>query len=110
MTSGLKILVLLMLPATAISGSTEPLGRLFFTPEQRAALDRQRLNHNGNGQQIATEGPVVINGLVRRSSGKDTVWLNGLPYEGGTYLPKGQQVGETGLPEGAVTIKSKPPR
>jgi hypothetical protein len=60
--------------------AAEPLGRLFFTPERRAALDRQR---QFNTQEIqALEGASVsLDGIVRRSSGKTTVWVNRQPLQ-----------------------------
>jgi acylphosphatase len=55
-----------------------PLGRLFFTPEQRASLDLERLTG------IAGAGTSVkLNGIVRnRASGKNAVWVNGAPLRG----------------------------
>jgi len=62
-----------------------PLGRLFSTPEQRTELDARR---SGAGQPAAAPPlaappapaalppPVELNGLVQRSSGRSTVWLN----------------------------------
>lgn len=58
---------------------TEPqLGRLFLTPEWRSALERQRQH---NIQQTRTlEGDTVrLDGVVARSSGKSTVWINNQP-------------------------------
>jgi hypothetical protein len=57
------------------------LGRLFLTPEWRAALDRQRqLNIQ---ESRAIEGDAVrLDGVVLRSSGKPTVWINGRPQTG----------------------------
>lgn len=53
------------------------LGRLFMTPEKREMLDRQRAQNTLNNQ-AATEDPMIeVNGLVRRSTGKRTTWING---------------------------------
>jgi len=56
----------------------DSLGRLFFSPERRAALERQRLL---NIQEARTlEGATLrLNGIVQRSSGKSTVWINEQP-------------------------------
>jgi hypothetical protein len=59
-------------PATA---GEESFGRLFFTPEERHALDRQR-QYAGAGNSRIKTAPAV-DGVVVRSSGKRTVWLNG---------------------------------
>ncbi|WP_305074051.1 hypothetical protein [Propionivibrio sp.] len=61
--------------------SAEELGRLFFTPERRQQLDHQR-QFNPEEQREASEDPTLtINGVVTRSSGKRTVWVNGVPQE-----------------------------
>lgn len=54
------------------------LGRLFLTPEWRNALERQRqLNIQ---QTRSLEGDTVrLDGVVARSSGKSTVWINNQP-------------------------------
>jgi hypothetical protein len=80
-TRGPRILLVLaaMLPWWA-THSAEPLGRLFFTPSQRAGLDA--------GKQVAKPRtvrtvspprprPVTLNGVVTRSDGEGAVWING---------------------------------
>lgn len=66
------------------------LGRLFSTPDERAALDAQR----GAPGAVAAPAPppvaaepappappLTLNGIVKRSSGKSTVWLNQVPQD-----------------------------
>ncbi len=76
-------MVLVQLSALALpcqaqtTGDPAPgIGRLFFSPEKRAALERQRLY---NIQEARTlEGATVsLDGVVQRSNGKSTVWING---------------------------------
>ena len=56
----------------------EALGRLFFTPERRQALDRQR---EMNIVEPPNEDPALtLNGIVSRSSGKRTAWINGIAH------------------------------
>jgi hypothetical protein len=55
----------------------EALGRLFFTPEKRELLDRQRALNMLESEVIAEDPQIVVNGQVRRSSGKRTTWING---------------------------------
>jgi len=66
--------------AAATGASAQELGRLFFTPEQRAALDARRKARVPD-KPAATpqvESPVTrINGVVQRRGGKSTVWVNG---------------------------------
>lgn len=68
-------------PATSPDAGAA-LGRLFYTPAQRAALDEQRRRPQGAvAAEPATAAPaapeyVTLNGIVRRSDGATTVWLN----------------------------------
>lgn len=54
-------------------GDTEPLGRLFLTPQQRQELDRLRQQEAGSDNR----GSLTVNGEVRSSSGSRTRWING---------------------------------
>ena len=61
------------LPAGAAESAN--LGRLFFTPERRLSLERQRTHHVQQAQ--ALQGTTMsLDGVVYRSSGKATVWIN----------------------------------
>jgi len=80
----------LIAPALAQEPS---LGRLFLTPEQRAALDNARRNRIRAEALAATAAKkprippartVTINGIVSRSDGESTIWINGHPTEGQT--------------------------
>lgn len=66
--------------AASPGGSTPapPLGRLFYTPDRRAALDRQRASNRPAERQVESR-QLSFDGLVERSSGKRTVWVNGRP-------------------------------
>ena len=72
------------LPAPA--AAQEVVGRLFFTPSQRASLDVARSQRARTG--LATESEeqaapaaqtLTYGGMVRRSDGKSTVWINNRP-------------------------------
>ncbi|CUI09218.1 hypothetical protein [Massilia antarctica] len=77
---------LLLAAAVGAQAQTAPMGRLFTTPAERHQLDIQR------GLAAAPPAPVVeaasapqpmtVNGFVRRSSGKSTVWVNNEAREG----------------------------
>ena len=71
------LLLLLVCVQSPTWAQAEQLGRLFFTPQQRAALDRQR-EHNRNFVPNAgdNESSLTINGEVRRSTGRNTRWIN----------------------------------
>ena len=66
------------LPWALALADSPALGRLFLTPERRAALDRQRTLNIQEVQQ-AGDPAISLNGVVKRSSGNDTVWINGSP-------------------------------
>jgi len=72
----------------AVQAADEGLGRLFFTPQQRVALDA--------GRRIAAAKPKAgtasakrpvrelrLDGIVTRSDGERTVWVNGRAYHNG---------------------------
>ncbi len=88
---------------------TQELGRLFFTPEQRAALDARRKARVPDKPAAVpvTESPVTrINGAVQRSGGKSTVWVNGemIPEnaqgDGARVVPRGAKPGSVSIPAG----------
>lgn len=61
--------------SVAWAAEAQPLGRLFFTPERRIALERQR-THNVQQAQALQGTTMSLDGVVYRSSGKSTVWIN----------------------------------
>ena len=74
----------ILMPAPSVQADEEaPLGRLFFTRERRQALDRQRLNKLMDPVQEEEEPQLTLNGMVRRSGVKPTVWINGRPQHAG---------------------------
>jgi len=114
------VLALLLFSLAAPSWAQKaPLGRLFFTPEQRTALDRQRLLNPGLSSEFTdTEASQTLNGEVRRSSGRNTRWINGeanwssntpaprVPV-GDTYYP-GTGEKESVLGSGKIVVKRAP--
>lgn len=76
----------LLLAAPSARAADTSLGRLFYTPQQRAELDRKRAT-NAVETEVVVESLVTVNGRVSRSSGKTTTWINGVPqYD--TYAGK----------------------
>jgi len=59
----------------------EALDRLFFTPERRQQLDRQRQLNVLDQQAIQSDPTLTIDGIVSRSSGRRTTWINGSPQD-----------------------------
>lgn len=90
-----RLLALLLLVALAgpCLGEEAPLGRLFLSPEQRVALDNARRNRiraeaiaaaADKKPKIPPARSITINGIVSRSDGESTVWVNGRPTDGET--------------------------
>ena len=94
------------------AGAQQPLGRLFFTPAQRASLDVARSQRartalaNENTEQEAAAGPQTITygGLVRRSDGKTTVWINSQPVRDREPAGGGTVVNRV-RPDGSVSLQ-----
>jgi hypothetical protein len=101
-----------------------PLGRLFFTPSQRASLDvartqRARTALSTEKSEEATAAPVpqtlTYDGAVRRSDGKSTVFVNGRPVNekdsaAGTIVGSVRQDGSVSLqiPQSGRSVELKP--
>jgi len=90
------------------------LGRLFLTPEQRAALDNARRNKIRAEAIAATEHvekkpapprirSVTINGIVQRSDGESVIWVNGKATDGRTA--DGMRIGVSPGSQGAVVVR-----
>lgn len=74
------------------------LGRLFYTPAQRAKLDQLRNAQRGTLAKAEAEAPehavpepthtpqpVTLNGVVRRSDGSTTIWINEQMHQTGSH-------------------------
>lgn len=72
------LLVLLMAGSIAAQTAPAPLGRLFLTPDARAHLERQRQLDIKETRNLEG-GTMRLDGVVVRSSGKSTVWVNNQP-------------------------------
>jgi len=60
------------------SAHAEELGRLFFTPAQRQQLE---LATQKAPAPADTPRAITVNGIVQKTGGKRTVWLNGTAQE-----------------------------
>lgn len=69
------ILATLLASQAQAQGASPPLGRLFLSPETRAQLERQR-QFNIQESRSLEAGTIRLDGVVVRSSGKSTVWVN----------------------------------
>ena len=117
MTARLAAAIVLMLGAGTAAAAE--LGRLFFTPAQRATLDTLREKNIGAEAATAKEPApplpqnVTLDGVVRRSDGKNTVWLNSravtAPKAGGIGVSTGKNDNRVKLtvPESGRSIDLK---
>ncbi|HMA89946.1 MAG TPA: hypothetical protein VKP89_14520 [Burkholderiales bacterium] len=79
MTRGAGPLIAIALAACATVAQAQELGRLFFTPEQRAQLDERRKAHvPDKPAAVLVESPSTrLDGYVKRSRGESTLFVNG---------------------------------
>jgi hypothetical protein len=100
------LLVALALAAHAgpSSAQEQQLGRLFFTAEQRAALDARRRSRVPDQPTAAVvASPTTrLDGYVKRSGGKSTVWLNGQAIP--EAAPDAPRISSSGDPRVSVPV------
>lgn len=103
MKSTLKIgLVSIGLAMSSFAGAAE-LGRLFYSPEQRAQLDYSYSQAAGpdNGHVL------MLNGIVQQHGGKRTVWINGIPQQAGSSNDRTPESQTVQLPGKKSRVKLK---
>ena len=61
--------------------NAQPLGRLFFTPEQRMQLEYD--STASNSTESGSSSGLLINGIVQKHGGPRTVWINGVARDAG---------------------------
>lgn len=59
--------------------AAEELGRLFFTPQQRAQLEAG----STPADDSASHDSLTVNGIVQKHGGARTVWINGVAKSAG---------------------------
>lgn len=94
MTRVLPVLAGIVFAAAAVAAPAQELGRLFFTPEQRAELDaRRKARVPDKPAAVLLESPsTTLDGYVKRSDGQSTVWLNGEPIREGADARRAQVI------------------
>ena len=86
----------------------QEVGRLFFTPEQREALDarrRARVPDKPAPTPTAVSPTTRLDGYVRRSDGRATVWVNGDTADDSRPLADGRVSVNVGDGPGRVRLK-----
>jgi hypothetical protein len=107
----MRLLLALALFTFSLNGEAQDLGRLFFTPEQRAALDARRKARvpDKPAAAVVASPTTRLDGYVRRSIGPSTVFVNGeslneTPRErdGRVAVPRGDSGARVGMKPGEV--------
>ena len=107
---GLVLGLFLIAACIPFPADSEELGRLFFTPERRQLLDRQRQFNIQERKEVPEDPMLTINGVVTRSSGKRTVWVNGVAHEetsvsdGANVVPERKNPGRVTLQTGETSV------
>ena len=108
----MRLLLAFALFSLFSNGEAQDLGRLFFTPEQRAALDarrKARVPDKPAAAAVVASPTTRLDGYVRRSIGPSTVFVNGeslneTPRErdGRVAVPRGDSGARVGMKPGEV--------
>ena len=107
----MKRFTLLFFTSALMTGSLpsvaqeQQLGRLFFSAEQRAALDarrRARVPDQPGTAAVVASPTTRLDGYVKRSGGKSTVWLNGQPIP--EAAPDAPRISASGDPRVSVPV------
>jgi len=80
MNMTIKIIIFVAGLVAATFCRAAPLGRLFFTPEQRAQMEYSKSQGNDSGSSARA---LTVNGIVQKHGGKRTAWINGVPQQAG---------------------------
>jgi hypothetical protein len=102
--------LLLWFCVCALPAQADALGRLFYTPAQREMLDLARkttpLNTNtGEAEPNVAQG-FIVNGVVTRSDGQRSTWVNGHLEQSVDRSGKhGRNQAHVQLPGGEIKLK-----
>jgi len=99
----ISLFLLASLAAPAARASS--LGRLFFTPEQRAQLEDAR-TRNATTEEGATS-VLFVNGIVQKQGGARTVWINGVAQNAGNSDERSPEGVPVAVPGKSITVKVK---
>ena len=102
-----KFCALLLALLACQSAAADDLGRLFFTPEQRAELDQEHAQHADRSAGYGYGSVLTVNGVVQRDGGARTVWINGVPQTAGKSDPKNPASVPVVLPGQSEPVKVK---
>ena len=92
-----RAIALLVLLAHCASCGAQELGRLFFSPAERDALDARRSEKSGHAPAVAP-APARVDGYVLRSGGRPTFWVDG-------RMDRSHVQAETGGPQNHAAVR-----
>lgn len=104
MNATLKIGLCAFALTAATLGHAEGLGRLFFTPEQRAQMDYDKLQNTDPGDNRRV---LSVNGIVQKHGGERTVWINGVPQQAGKSDERAPESLPVAIPGQSQPVKVK---
>jgi len=89
-------------------------GTLFTSAEERARLDRLRRGEPEASRSTPQSPDPAVTGYVRRSDGRNTVWIDGRPVVVSTpeasALVKAHPMATAPLPDGSLKVERRPSR
>ena len=88
----------------SVPANAEELGRLFYTPEQRARLD---IEHARDAAPADSPNVMSIDGIVQRHGGERTVWINGVPQSAGHSDERAPESVPVAVPGQSQPVKIK---
>lgn len=99
-------IAIILLSSSGVSiADAASLGRLFFTPEQRAQLDyvyARNAPAEGNASPALT-----VNGIVQKQGGARTIWINGVAQNADTGEERNPTVQTVTVPGKSRPLKLK---
>ena len=88
----------------SMPANAEELGRLFFTPEQRARFEYEQQQ---DGNSPGGTHSLTVNGIVQKHGGKRTVWINGIPQPAGMSDERAPESLSVAVPGQAQPVRIK---
>ncbi|MDP2142510.1 MAG: hypothetical protein Q8J80_00110 [Gallionella sp.] len=104
MTPIIRIALCMLALTTSAPAVAEKLGRLFYTPEQRAQLDSE---HARDAAPADSPNVMSIDGIVQRHGGERTVWINGVPQVAGRSDDRAPESVPVAIPGQSQPVKIK---
>ena len=107
-----KVKITLVLTLSIIATTTtqaEPLGRLFFTPEERIKIEKTKrgISEEAPATAAVIAPPKSINGFVKRSDGQTTLWKGGEMEISNKSLKSDIRPKDVQTPNGIIAVPSR---